>query len=142
MNGQFELNGVPLGRQSLQISFLGYEPSTINNLLVSSGKEIILQIKLQESYHAVDEITVTAGAGKSGTKNEMAMISSRSFSVEETERFAGRITSYNVCYTKLLRITREIEDPQTGRFRATTVYKCGQKIRDEIAREGWIRVGC
>ena len=34
-----------------------------------------------------------------------------------------------------LRITREIEDPQTGRFRATTVYKCGQKIRDEIARE-------
>ncbi len=91
VNGQFELNGVPLGRQSLQISFLGYEPSTINNLLVSSGKEIILQIKLQESYHAVDEITVTAGAGKSGTKNEMAMISSRSFSVEETERFAGSL---------------------------------------------------
>lgn len=34
-----------------------------------------------------------------------------------------------------LRVTREIEDRQTGRFRATTVFKCGQKIRDEIARE-------
>lgn len=34
-----------------------------------------------------------------------------------------------------LRITREIEDSETGRFRATVVYRCGQKIRDEIARE-------
>ena len=34
-----------------------------------------------------------------------------------------------------LRVTREVLDPQTGRFRATTLYKCGQKIRDEIARE-------
>ena len=34
-----------------------------------------------------------------------------------------------------LRVTREIEDRRTGRFRATTVYRCGQKVRDEIARE-------
>ena len=34
-----------------------------------------------------------------------------------------------------LRVTREILNPQTGRYRATTLYKCGQKIRDEISRE-------
>lgn len=34
-----------------------------------------------------------------------------------------------------LRVTREIEDPQTGRFRATTVFKCGQQVRDEMVRE-------
>jgi len=34
-----------------------------------------------------------------------------------------------------LRVRREIEDPRTGRLRATTVYRCGQKLRDGIARE-------
>jgi hypothetical protein len=34
-----------------------------------------------------------------------------------------------------LRITREYEDPQTGRFRATVVYRCGRQIRNEVARE-------
>ena len=34
-----------------------------------------------------------------------------------------------------MRIRREVEDPRTGRYRATTVYRGGQKIRDEIARE-------
>ena len=33
-----------------------------------------------------------------------------------------------------LQVTREVEDPQTGRFRATIVYRCGQQVRDEIAR--------
>ncbi len=34
-----------------------------------------------------------------------------------------------------LRVTREIEDPQTGLFRAKIVYRCGQQVRDELARE-------
>jgi len=34
-----------------------------------------------------------------------------------------------------LRVTREVEDPNTGRFRATVLYRCGQRVREEIARE-------
>ena len=34
-----------------------------------------------------------------------------------------------------LRVTREVENPNTGRFRATVLYRCGQKVRDEIARK-------
>jgi len=34
-----------------------------------------------------------------------------------------------------LRVRREVEDPRTGRLHATTVYRCGQKLREEIARE-------
>jgi len=34
-----------------------------------------------------------------------------------------------------LRVTREVENPTTGRFRATVLYRCGQKVRDEIARK-------
>jgi hypothetical protein len=90
-NGHFELNNVLVGRQGIEVRFIGYQPSVLSNLLVTSGKELVLQIKLEESYQRVDEITVKASGEKSVPRNEMAMISARSFSVEETERFAGSL---------------------------------------------------
>jgi hypothetical protein len=90
-NGLFELKKVPLGRQSIEISYLGYESKTINNLLVVSGKEISIEIKLEEKTTGIDEIVVKASSKKREAQNEMAMISARTFSVEETERFAGSL---------------------------------------------------
>jgi hypothetical protein len=87
-DGQFSLENVPLGRQSIQVSFIGYKPVFLNNLLVTSGKELVVNVGLEEEYQQVGEVTVKANAGKR-PQNEMAMISSRTFSVEETERFAG-----------------------------------------------------
>lgn len=91
VNGLFELKKVPLGRQSFEISYLGYESKTINNLLVVSGKEIVLEIKLEEKTTGIDEIVIKASSKKREAQNEMAMISARTFSVEETERFAGSL---------------------------------------------------
>jgi gamma-glutamyltranspeptidase/glutathione hydrolase len=42
-----------------------------------------------ESLHTLEEITVTATEQKGEVLNEMALISSHTFSVEETQRFAG-----------------------------------------------------
>ena len=44
INGEFELSNVPIGRQSIEISFVGYETVNINNILLNSGKEVILDI--------------------------------------------------------------------------------------------------
>jgi hypothetical protein len=90
-NGEFVLSDVPLGRQGVKIDFIGYKPSVVNNLLLKSGKETLLDIKLVESVIEVEEVTVKAFNRKDKTINEMALISARSFTVEETERFAGSL---------------------------------------------------
>jgi hypothetical protein len=89
--GKFEIRKVPLGRQSLQVSYLGYEVKNINNLLLVSGKELTLDIKLEEKVNSLGEVVVLASSKKTEAQNELAMVSARTFSVEETERFAGSL---------------------------------------------------
>ncbi len=91
VNGDFELDGIPVGRQSLEISYMGYYSKIIPNLLLSSGKETVLRISLEEKVIAMEEIVVKAGRRKDQANNEMAVVSARTFSVEETERFAGSL---------------------------------------------------
>jgi len=38
-NGYFSLNGVPLGRASIKISYIGYNDVTLSEILVMAGKE-------------------------------------------------------------------------------------------------------
>ena len=39
VDGAFALKNVPVGRQTLRISYLGYETQTIPNVLITAGKE-------------------------------------------------------------------------------------------------------
>lgn len=90
VNGEFRIENVPLGRVSLSVSYLGYENSVIPNILVTSGKEVVLEIALRESLVSMEEVVVTAnGDDKSKIVNEMALVSARGFTVEETKRYAG-----------------------------------------------------
>jgi hypothetical protein len=88
-NGYYKISGVALGRQSLQASYIGYEPQTVANILVTSGKEVIVNFELQEALNQTETIVVTAEAEKGKTNNEMLTLSSRSFDVEDTRRYAG-----------------------------------------------------
>lgn len=89
VNGNFRLTGVPIGRVTLKITFVGYEERIIPNLLIGSAKEEILSIALEESINTLDEITIKADQEKGEVLNEMAMVSAHTFSVEETQRYAG-----------------------------------------------------
>lgn len=91
LNGNFELKNVPLGRQSLEIRYIGYKNQLINNIMVASAKEIVLKIQLEEIPLALEEVVVKSKRKKEQALNEMAQISARTFSVEETERFAGSL---------------------------------------------------
>lgn len=87
LDGYFKLEKVPLGRNVLRISYLGYEPMTLPNVEVTSGKDVILNIGIQESVSELNEVVVTAS--KDQAKNEMAAISARQFSLEEVNRYSG-----------------------------------------------------
>lgn len=89
LDGNFQMDKVPIGKVSLKISFIGYEDQYLQNLTLSPSKQLVLHIKLNETFNKVDEVVVKAERNKAKPLNEMALISARTFSVEETRRFAG-----------------------------------------------------
>lgn len=89
INGNFRLEGVPIGRLNLRISYLGYEPAILNNLLVSSTKELVLEVRLIPSTFEMEPVTIKAEVAKDQALNSMSIISARQLSVEESRRYAG-----------------------------------------------------
>ena len=89
VNGAFVLKGVPVGRQAIRITYLGYEPLTVPNILVTAGKEAQLDLRMEESLATLNEVVVTAAIDKDRPVNELATISARQFNTEEVQRFSG-----------------------------------------------------
>ncbi len=90
--GEFRLNKVPIGRYNLIVNMLGYQETTIPNVVVGSGKEIVLQVKLTEHAVEMQTVEITAGgANKAEALNELTTVSARQFSIEETKRYAGAL---------------------------------------------------
>ena len=88
-NGQFRIEQVPVGRAGIRISFLGYHEVTLSNLELNTSKELVLDIGLDERVFMGTEVVIRADADKSGAINKMSTVSTRVFSIEETEKYAG-----------------------------------------------------
>lgn len=86
--GRFALPKVPVGRHSVQASFMGYESATVREILVTSAKEVYLEIDLQESVNELSEVVVRAH-NRNEAMNKMAVAGARMLSVEEASRYAG-----------------------------------------------------
>ncbi len=89
VEGRFRLENVPVGRHTLQCQYLGYTPYVSDNLVVNSAKEVELNIALTEAGITTEEITVTAYSRPNEALNELSLVSTRSFSVEETQCYAA-----------------------------------------------------
>ena len=86
--GKYVLANVPPGRYELKISFLGYKDVFVSSVVVTSGKETILDIAMEEDIKSLNEVVITANS-KDKTINSLSTISARTFSMEEVNRFAG-----------------------------------------------------
>ena len=88
--GRFTINGVALGRVTVAVTMIGYKPVAIPEVLVTAGKEVVLDIALEQDLKTIADVTVTNSRTRKGNAaNEFAGASSRSFSMEEVTRFAG-----------------------------------------------------
>ncbi len=88
-DGNFRFEGINIGRVSLRFSGVGYQEVVLSNLNLQSAKELVLNIPMEEAYITMEEIKVVAKADKTTPINKMATVSSRSFTVDETNRYAG-----------------------------------------------------
>jgi hypothetical protein len=88
LDGKYLITGVKPGRYDVQANFTGYKSVTIPNIIVTVGKEVIVDISLEENINSISEVVIS-GNKKNETINELTTVSARSFSTEEVNRFAG-----------------------------------------------------
>jgi hypothetical protein len=91
IDGNFRIDGLSLGRINIKASMMGYQPVIFRNLLLVAGRELVLDIRLEEQVLVLEEVVVRPEVRKDLPVNEMAMVSARSFTIDETERYAGSL---------------------------------------------------
>jgi len=89
LDGYYAIENVPIGRVTIQATFVGYEPFIANNLELSSGKELMLNFEMQEQLVEMETVVITSEDEKTEPLNDMTSVSARQFSIEESQRFAG-----------------------------------------------------
>ncbi|MBL7943034.1 MAG: TonB-dependent receptor [Flavobacteriales bacterium] len=89
--GYFRINNVPVGRNTFKFTCIGYKERLMNDVLVNSGKELLLEVGMEEELVTVQEVEVNGTKEKDEALNSMSQVSSRSFSVEETQKFAAAV---------------------------------------------------
>ena len=87
--GAFKIQPVPIGRQSIKVSMLGYEDAFIANIEVTSSKEVVLEIRLKEKVTKLNDVVIKSGRSKIKALNEAALVSARQLSIDEAFRFSG-----------------------------------------------------
>ncbi|WP_299366063.1 TonB-dependent receptor [Winogradskyella sp.] len=88
-DGYYVLENVPIGRQSIRISYIGFETITIPNIVVTTGKDAVIDVSLIESFDQLDAVIITPETNKDRSINKLAAVSARQFSLEEVNRFSG-----------------------------------------------------
>ena len=86
--GKYAITNILPDRYEVKISYLGYKTITIPNVVVTSGKEVILDIAMEETFNQLNEVVIKS-SNKGGTINKLSSVSARTFSMEEVNRYAG-----------------------------------------------------
>jgi hypothetical protein len=87
-SGRFELKNVPVGRNKIIITYVGYQAFTTDNIIVSAAKqpELICEMLAETTGQTA---LVKIVRDPKAPVNRFAIVSGRSFSPEETQRFAA-----------------------------------------------------
>lgn len=87
--GNYRFENVAPGRISIKFTYIGYTDIFLSNIIVTTGKEVIINVEMEENTQSLEAVTISGTKPRGEINNEMAVVSARTFSVEETERYAG-----------------------------------------------------
>ena len=127
-NGRFIITGVPVGRQSIRCTYLGYATFLSEEFILTSAKETVINIELQEDAQSLSTVEVVASQNTNAPVNESALVSTRSFSAEETERMPAGVNDLGRMAISYPGVTRGGDDTENdiiikGSFIFTLVGK-------------------
>ena len=89
LDGKCTFENIPVGRHDFYFRSLGYELQALKNHQLISGQSAEVIIRLKPSINQIEDVVIKAKKDKAGSVNTSTLVSSRTFSVEETSRYAG-----------------------------------------------------
>ncbi|MCC7029875.1 MAG: TonB-dependent receptor [Chitinophagaceae bacterium] len=89
--GNFVLVDMPVATYALIVTAVGFKDHVVSNITINTGKEVVLTIMLDEKILQGREIVVKGNRKKNIPLNQMSVVSARSFSVEETQKYAAAV---------------------------------------------------
>lgn len=90
-SGAFLFENIPTGRSQVSVTCIGYAGYQTDAIIVSSAKTTELEIKLEETGKTEQGVTVVVGRHPKEPVNRFALLSGRSFTAEETQRYAASV---------------------------------------------------
>ena len=88
-NGFYKIEKVPAGRRTIRCQFIGYAAYEQQGVILNSAKEGVLNIELIEASVTGETVEINGYENLNDPVNEIAVVSTRSFSPEETGRYAA-----------------------------------------------------
>ncbi|MEL6534422.1 MAG: TonB-dependent receptor [Bacteroidota bacterium] len=88
-NGRYVITDIPAGRYDVEFSYVGYSTRIENGVVISTGRETQLSVTLKENRFELEEVVVSSN--QRAVLNEAALLSARTFRVEELGRIPGGI---------------------------------------------------
>ncbi|CAN0475045.1 unnamed protein product, partial [Phaeothamnion confervicola] len=71
IEGNFLISSIPAGTYSLQVSYVGYQTSTIANVIVENGKRITIDAKISDATSELEEVVIT---GTRSVDNDFSIV--------------------------------------------------------------------
>ncbi|HEY0356283.1 MAG TPA: carboxypeptidase-like regulatory domain-containing protein, partial [Flavisolibacter sp.] len=87
--GNFVFEQVPVGRVRIQCSYVGYEDFITDGLVLNSAKALEVNIEMEGSKQQQQNVIIRTKRNPKLPVNKYAIVSGRSCTAEETQRFAA-----------------------------------------------------
>ena len=88
-NGQFKISDLPLGRYDVTVKAMGYNTYVQPAVNLLSAKQTVLEIGMMETSEMLQEVVVNSNQRR--VTNEAAVVSAKSFNLEELSRIPGSV---------------------------------------------------
>lgn len=89
LNGEYKFTNLPVGTYHLKAKMVGYEDQSLSNIEVISGKVSVVNIPIKEALITMEGVTVTVKKQPGSLNSKDAVVSARSFTPDEAQRYPG-----------------------------------------------------
>ena len=87
--GNFVLKNIPTGRIRIEVSYIGYQSYLSDYIILNAAKEYGLDVEMEEEKKHLEGVVIKTSRNPKQPVNRYALLSGRSFSPEETQRYAA-----------------------------------------------------
>lgn len=88
VSGNFTVQNCPNGRQRVFITYFGYQEELMEDVLVTTGKEAVLQVPMEAENQLLEGVVVQ-GVKKHKAVNKLAKVSANALSMQSVTRYSG-----------------------------------------------------